>query len=297
MSDGLRRIVVRQGDTLEGVAAQYLGYVGRWREMVPLNRLRQPFISDRPADWFGAPLTTGILGADLAAGDEAVTIPGESARVVLPGTYLLLERQAPGGYAYEAPIVKAFDPATGEVTLDTPLALGWATGTRYRVCPADIDTRVLKPGDELALPDLSGGGVAPIVQSGQDLIALYGRDIALGRDGRLQMAGRDLATVAGLDNVGQALRFRAQMPHGTNLQHPQEGNRAHELIGQPQGDATTFLARDYTRQALLTDSRVREVPNVRARQADLLALELTADVTLAGSLQQVRVNEILGGTR
>lgn len=294
MSGSLRRIPLVQGDTLEALAAKYLGYFGRWREIASLNSLRAPYISDRPADWFGPPLTTGILGSPLAALAETVTLAGESSRSVLAGSFFLLEAQAAGGYVWEAPIVKGFDQTTGVVTFVTPLQHGWHAGTRYRVCPADIATRVARPGESLALPDVVGNAGA-VVDGSADLILLYGRDLGLDRTGRLALAGGDLAVVEGVANAGQALRFRALLPHGSCALHPTEGNRTLELIGNPQGDATAALARDYTRAALLTDSRVLAIPRVTSREVDFTALELTADVTLAATSQQVRVNEVIGG--
>lgn len=294
MSASLRSVVAIQGDTLEGLALAHLGAVERWREIAALNHLRAPYLSDRPADWFGPPLVAGFLAAPLAAGATSLAAPGERADSIPKGAALFLDGAGADGYAWEAPPILGYDETTGTLTLDAPTALAWAAGTRYRVCATDLGTVCAKPGDTLLLP-VAAGSAAPIVGAQADLVSLYGRDLLVGPDGRLATVGGDLATVAAVANAGQALRFRATLVPGESLLHPTEGNRTHELIGSPQGDATAALAQNYTRAALATDSRVAAIPSVVVAPTGPTSLAVTATVTLAGSSQQVRIDETVGG--
>lgn len=74
-------------------------------------------------------------------------------------------------------------------------------------------------------------------------------------------AGGELATVAGLDNLGQALLIRLSTPLGdlTHLGHPTFGSRLHLLIGRLAGPGTEALIKAYVREAVRREPRVAEV--------------------------------------
>ena len=70
-----------------------------------------------------------------------------------------------------------------------------------------------------------------------------------------------LDTVAGLDNLVQALSLRLLVDRGDLAQigHPRYGSRIRDLIGEPMDRANRELIRRYVRRALLDDPRVQEV--------------------------------------
>jgi hypothetical protein len=288
-------VVVQGGDTLAALAAAHLGYQGRWREIAALNRLRAPFISARPADWYGPPLSTGILTDDIADGDLAVTLPGERADLLTRGAVLFLDTIDPEDqYAYTAPRIDRYDELAGVIALLDPVAGDWPTGARYRVCPAqeELGTRVARPGEAIALPLLASGTASQVI-TGEELIDVLGTDVALAFDGALALVGGDLATYAGVRNAQQGLWMRATMPEGESIWHPELGNRAHILIGDPVTVENINAAALYTRAALASDPRVAEIPGVTGQRSGPDGVQVSARVALLDHRIEVSVNAIL----
>ena len=113
-------------------------------------------------------------------------------------------------------------------------------------------------------------------------------DEILGRDLRLEpgLFGfglvtdlGDLDTVAGVDNLVQALLVRFNTPLGdlAGLGHPDYGSRLHELIGRSNDETTRNLVRLVTLQTLRQEPRVGQVRS--------LAIQ-----TVVGRPDQVRVS-------
>lgn len=86
----------------------------------------------------------------------------------------------------------------------------------------------------------------------------------------LQLHGRDLDTVDGLDDLAQALRLRLSVARGelTRLGHPRYGNRVHELVGEPLSRPNLELLRRHVRRALLDDPRVARLERLDVRPID-----------------------------
>lgn len=83
----------------------------------------------------------------------------------------------------------------------------------------------------------------------------------------LQLRGRDLDTIDGLDNLVQALRLRLAIACGelARLGHPRFGNRVHELVGEPLSRPNLELLRRHVRRALLDDPRVAGLERLDVR--------------------------------
>lgn len=83
----------------------------------------------------------------------------------------------------------------------------------------------------------------------------------------LALAGRDLATAFGIDNLIQALKMRLLVSRGelARLAHPRYGSRVHELIGEPLDRQNLELLRRYVRQAILSDPRVAAIRSLEIR--------------------------------
>lgn len=101
----------------------------------------------------------------------------------------------------------------------------------------------------------------------------------LGRDLRLEpglfgfglTADRDdLAAVAGVDNLVQALLIRFNMPRGdlAALGHPDYGSRLHELIGRSNDETTRNLVRLFTLETLRQEPRVGQVLDLGVQTVD-----------------------------
>jgi phage baseplate assembly protein W len=74
----------------------------------------------------------------------------------------------------------------------------------------------------------------------------------------------DVDTVAGRDNLGQAIVHRLMTRQGelADLGHPEYGSRLHELIGEPNNAATRKLVRVYTNQCLAQEVRIETVDSI-----------------------------------
>ena len=103
-----------------------------------------------------------------------------------------------------------------------------------------------------------------------------------------------LDTVAGLDNLVQALSLRLLVDRGdlAGNGHPRYGSKIRDLIGEPMDRANRELIRRYVRRALLEDPRVQDVVetvvSVRADAPD--SVEVRAVVkAIDGSAAQLEV--------
>lgn len=77
----------------------------------------------------------------------------------------------------------------------------------------------------------------------------------------LQPTNRDLGTVKGLDNLGQAIINRLITRQGelAALGHPNYGSRLHKLVGEQNNQRSQALAELYIRECLAQESRIAEV--------------------------------------
>ena len=101
------------------------------------------------------------------------------------------------------------------------------------------------------------------------------------RGGLPLAAPRDLLTVAGRENLGQALILRLLTPLGdlAPLGHPTYGSRLTGLIGRTNDSRSRHLARLYVLEALAQESRVAKLLSIRvdpvAGQPDTLRIALS----------------------
>jgi phage baseplate assembly protein W len=104
----------------------------------------------------------------------------------------------------------------------------------------------------------------------------YGKDLRLTRRAFDQMtsdrepvdllaaAGGDLRTVAGRENLAQAIVNRLLTRRGelAGLGHPQYGSRLHRLVGEVNNARTRGLAEIYIRESLAQEPRLQAVTRV-----------------------------------
>lgn len=109
---------------------------------------------------------------------------------------------------------------------------------------------------------------------GTDLALEHGRTMLSAL--RLVVAGGDLATVSGWENLEQAIWLRLGVPQGdlAELGHPLFGSRLHRLIGRLVSPEIIVLTKAYVREALRNEPRIEAVTG----------LEVRADPTRPGTL-------------
>lgn len=78
----------------------------------------------------------------------------------------------------------------------------------------------------------------------------------------------DLQTLAGVDNLAQALllRFLTRVGELTELGHPDYGSRLHELIGELNTDTNRNRAKMFVLQSLGGEPRVKQVLSLTVTQ-------------------------------
>lgn len=81
----------------------------------------------------------------------------------------------------------------------------------------------------------------------------------------------DLATIAGRDNLAQAIIMRLLTPRGelAPLGHPEYGSRLHELVGRENTETTRNLVKLFTLEALQHEPRIEPAIDVTVRPAEI----------------------------
>ena len=296
----MRAYRIAVGDTLPGIAARLLNDAERWVELVALNRLRPPFLSQRLADRMGPVYADGVLARDLSAGTRQVVVQLTAPSYALAGGYLVLARYVPqiptslesawalagDGQAVAALADGVLDPPradarTVRLTLAQPLDVTHRAGSRWTLVgdPARTDTRVLGVGDTLLVPD------DPAAPAARDLTQVLGVDAGLDERGQLHWdyAAHDLAVVSGPANVTQAVRLRLLTERGALPRHAAYGNALLLFLGTRSTASLAATAEGFVREALAGDDRLAGVTQVRVRvREDLVDIDLTCRLTVTG---------------
>jgi phage baseplate assembly protein W len=102
----------------------------------------------------------------------------------------------------------------------------------------------------------------------------------------------DLATVAGVENLEQALLLRLLTPMGdlAALGHPRYGCRLYELIGELNNETSRNRAKMYVLQALAEEPRVKEVTSVAVTPSPRDPVEVDVRVALLTIGEPVALN-------
>lgn len=310
--------VVQQGDSIEGIAQRLLRDRSRWRDLVALNRLRYPFLSDDPADQLGRPLLTTSLSVPFHGGlvlqlvdyDQGAYASGNY--VLLSGTGGALGQQIWDlttifgwgrlrlGYMQWSSEMQAGFTAAQLAALPQQNLLylvgvpnhTYGSGAPVAVYadPALQRSFVLGTGMLLRLPaDASSSNVLLISDS--EYRDLLGTDLALGRDGTLSLALRDLATVSGVDNLAQALRIRLTTELGELIRYPDYGNALLARIGSTDPSLRLFAYAEVSR-AVLADPRIERLRSLSVDQAGD-ALRVSVAANLRGRLGLLELDDLV----
>lgn len=116
----------------------------------------------------------------------------------------------------------------------------------------------------------------PQGEADPDAARIYGSDVALNK-GLLQADETgDLALVAGVPNLKQALENRLATPLRDLLFHASYGCNVHSLKGEAGQPGIATLGAQFVRSAMLDDPRVREVGSAKANlTGDVLSVSAT----------------------
>jgi phage baseplate assembly protein W len=103
---------------------------------------------------------------------------------------------------------------------------------------------------------------------------------------------RDLQTVAGVENLQQALLLRFLTPLGdlAPLGHPRYGSRLFELVGELNSETSRNRAKMYVLQALAEEPRVQEVLGVTVTVHPSLREQVEIRVTLVALREAAVLN-------
>ena len=119
----------------------------------------------------------------------------------------------------------------------------------------------------------------------------------------IQDIQRDLATVADVDNLTQAILNRLHTHQGelANLGHPDYGSRLYQLVGELNNNRTRALAELYIRECLAQEPRIEEVVEVifeppnRGMNRDVLKVTLAVKPVGKETLLTFGLSLNLGG--
>jgi phage baseplate assembly protein W len=247
-------------DSLQGLAARYLGSHTRWREIAEANELRPPYISSDPIDQFGALLASYALVGPVLAGARSFTLSGADAAFVRAGARLYLRHGTPSGASWsDVATVASYDSAA--ISLLDPLSNGYVAGVALLVFAplGELAGRVAQPGDTLVIPGTTGGAATSIFAVDDR----FGRDLSTDAAGRLLLSTEgDLVIVGGKENLIQQLRNRLRCERGAMVRHPDYGCNAHAYVGAVNGPTLAVLLQSALSLALSNDSRVGSVEQV-----------------------------------
>lgn len=139
--------------------------------------------------------------------------------------------------------------------------------------PMQVAPGVLLSGSQLLVP-----AGAPVISTTTDPAAVFNIDIALTKGLIEGTALGDVLTVAGRDNLRQALKNNVETEQGELLWHTSYGSLCRRLIGAVNGPTTALLSAAYAKASLLTDPRVSDVDK--------------ATVTITGDVQALQLEVI-----
>ena len=98
---------------------------------------------------------------------------------------------------------------------------------------------------------------------------LYGIDFAFGASGDLVLSpSGQVLTIAGSDNVKEAIVRRVATALGESYRHPDYGSKLPDLVGEENDDVTWAKAVRTVKQALALEPRVGEISDVYVRAFD-----------------------------
>lgn len=217
-----------------------------WKQMVALNKLDAPYISDKFMDKFTPAVATGHLGANAEAGAIDVVIYGVTPAA---GNIVVIGQT-------EAAVVSSVEG--NKVRLQSALENAWPAGAEASLHATQL--AVLAPGEMISIPGTGQGGVSAIGDDFEE--KLYWIDEAMDSDGYMVGTG-ELAVKKGISNLEMQLRHLLKTGRGelTELGHPEYGSRLPEFIGKTSTEVWQMRAKLECENTIRQDPRIAEVSN------------------------------------
>lgn len=297
MSISVTKYAVKDHETIQDIAQYQLGARTRWLDIVSLNNLRAPYISDVLTDHLGPIIGTLTLQQSLSAGETRISnwdtyLESLSITLLIPGSIIVfVTTTVQGDILYDAAVIDSttMSVAAGSAhvllnmnllaiseyrslsrTLSTTRTTGMqrdhSAGERFYVYsnPFMLSTAVAKVGDLINLPVnavLEPGNVVALTLS--DIVDALGVDIALTSHGQKTVAADgDVQTVSGIANLKQAIKFRINTVPGELGMHPGYGCMIQFYLGTAQSAAWADLVQSLIHDCLLQDPRINTVDSI-----------------------------------
>lgn len=308
---------VKDFDTVESLAFNYLGDSEAWRQIVTFNRLVYPYLSTNPEDRY-IPYAKGFIRLTRRSTNNPLTIPAgwtvstkrqimgmavKTYRIIEPVTFAVGQAEA---YAYIRSIVPGIqgNAARGsvtqlgpefanngvsvEITNDEPISGGLEgfvrTTGEYIFIPTEDDLIALENRGEGFTYD--------------EIRYFYGEDLKIENEDLVFNRQGDLQTVAYLENVKQSVQRRLEAPVGSYLLAFDFGTNLSDIIGDNSlpYDAKERLIRIEVLQALNADDRIENPEIVSVRMLpDKLAVEIVANATVVNIGEEISLRSIVIG--
>lgn len=220
-------VPMQLGQTLHGLAAQYLGDASRWLEIAAVNQLRAPFIDEDGFEKSVKGFTNGAIitiaeaqnlyinQPIMVVDDIKVPVSARIKKIQIVDTVtvlLTLDRDVTGYGSDSGARIKAFLPNT--------------VNSNMMIYIPTASTPTILAEDFKFSPDVSDQSV---------LGAIAGADIALTSEGDLAvMPSGDVRIVSGIANLLQAAKLKLVTPKGSIIQHQDYGLGV--MAGTPTGE-------------------------------------------------------------
>jgi phage baseplate assembly protein W len=293
----ITHIKVRDGDNLEFLAGQYLGDPSRWIDIVELNKLRSPFISNDHIDQLGPLLSFDELEADIPAGSTVITLPLLTPSLAVKhGTFHLHQLQSDGSLVCNnltlaGPGLLLSDNFT-QLTFTTPTTVTFVAGTSWFLYPNPftITTKVLRTGDTLVLPDPNT--FQQVEDESAEFARLLGSDVEINEKTRKlhwDSKKHDFRTVSGVANMHQAIKLRLSTFPGELLYHPAYGNDLLNFVGRKNTALFQALAAGIIHTCLNQDIRIYSVERIKVTTTgDVATVDLATRIKNVQLLLEVK---------
>ena len=277
-------IIIPENATVQDIALMYLGDANQWENIVTLNNLVFPYITDDPILQLGQNVGQGTLTSTASSGASTITVSGltylyAGQRVLLQSGSQYQILNITGGSFPPLGIQSTATSFTLNVTPNLASTFPSATTVVSIYPPTGDAGNILGSGATLLLP--GANTTSTVTNKNTTAVSddplYFGTDIAISANGTLSLNTLgDLAVVAGLPNMNQALRNRFNTAAGSLDFHPNYGNSLETFIGLSNNGNTGFLAQISSVQTALTDPRVTRVSNSTAIVAnDNVTIDLT----------------------
>lgn len=247
----LSTYIIGQGDTLEILCQSLMSDPSQENNLIQLNKLRYPYISDDPVDQFANPKGNIYLVGSYT-NPSVLTINNSNAVSIQPNDTIYLQ----AGLNVGSGVVQSISGST--LTLQDSISGTFDAGAIVTVFgnQQNVTTQVLKTGDTLLYPFVSGSSLT----GANSFNLVFGTDLKLDDNSFLMRSDQgDIVTVSGLDNLGQAVKMRLQTLFGALLLHPEYGNQMLLHLGEAGTPYFSGLARYYALECVSQDPRVHSV--------------------------------------